>query len=87
MTREVRPWDIFNKNVERASYKISQQRLSICKECPMFISFTHQCKMCGCFMDVKTRLHEANCPMGKWDKINIPFDRELTEEEINQIGK
>jgi hypothetical protein len=25
-----------------------------------------QCKQCGCFMEFKTRLEAAKCPLGKW---------------------
>jgi hypothetical protein len=69
--RSVRPWDIFNKNVERATDSVQKERMSICLQCPKLIKATRQCKECGCFMDAKTRLLEAECPLSKWDKIII----------------
>jgi hypothetical protein len=43
-------------------------RLDICMSCEHFISLTSQCKKCGCFMKAKTRLPNAECPVGKWGK-------------------
>jgi hypothetical protein len=63
---ETRPWDILNPNEPRATDEISDSRFSICKSCPELIGGTHQCKKCGCFMAVKTKLEKATCPMGKW---------------------
>lgn len=45
---------------------IAEKRLSICKECPFFVSATSQCKKCGCFMQAKTRMSGAKCPISKW---------------------
>jgi len=71
--RKVRPWDLFNKKIERATEDIQKSRMSICLGCPMFIKVTRQCKACGCFMDAKTKILDATCPLDKWDKeIIIP---------------
>lgn len=70
--KKARPWDIFNKNIEKVPSEVKQKRLEICKSCPELIKLTTQCKKCGCFMDAKTTLPHASCPLGKWDiyKIN-----------------
>lgn len=83
--REVKPWDLFNKNMERALPSIAKTRLEICKGCPRFVRFTHQCKECGCIMNAKVKLADATCPLNKWGKPNIPIDREITEEEIDNL--
>lgn len=67
--RKARPWDIFNKNIEKVSVEIQKERMEICKECPMFIKLTSQCKECGCFMEAKTKLPDAFCPLEKWDRV------------------
>jgi hypothetical protein len=80
--RQVRPWDLFNKNKSRSTEDIQKARLAICETCPFFISLTRQCKKCGCFMDAKTKLAEAYCPEDKWgseDMTNIAF-KESDEE-------
>lgn len=85
--KDVKPWDIFNKNVEKALPEIAKQRLEICKQCPEYIRFTHQCKKCGCVMNVKTKLVDAVCPLHKWPAIDVPIDRELTDKDIKDMGK
>ena len=74
-SRPVRPWDIFNKNVEKVARDIQQERLAICMECPRLIKATKQCKECGCFMEIKTKLFDADCPLDKWDSIIIDRDQ------------
>lgn len=44
----------------------AQERYDICKLCDNLISLTSQCKKCGCFMKMKVKLKEAECPIGKW---------------------
>jgi hypothetical protein len=63
---QVTPIDFLNPKSERVSLEISEKRLSICKACPEIISITNQCKQCGCFMNLKTKLEKATCPLGKW---------------------
>lgn len=60
----VTPLDIFNRTP--ASQEVTQNRMSICNSCPELISMTHQCKKCGCFMAIKTKMQAAKCPLGKW---------------------
>lgn len=63
---ETRPWDLINPNTEMATDELSESRYSICKQCPELIKLTKQCKKCGCFMEFKTKLNGAVCPIGKW---------------------
>lgn len=79
MPKPARPWDLFNKNIGRVAVDVAEQRMEICRACPELIQVTSQCKKCGCFMAAKTKLPNASCPLGKWDAIDIPFDRELPE--------
>ena len=62
---ETRPWHLINSK-KYISKEISNKRYSICLECPELINLTKQCKKCGCFMYAKTKLENANCPIGKW---------------------
>jgi hypothetical protein len=63
---ETRPWDLINPDTEWAEESVSRERYSICQSCPELVKLTKQCKKCGCFMAVKTKLAEAVCPLGKW---------------------
>ncbi len=64
--REVRPWDFFNPKTAYATKEEAERRYKICDFCPELISLTKQCKKCGCFMHLKTKLDSAVCPLGKW---------------------
>lgn len=61
-----RPWDVINRNVEKASDELADKRMSICNDCDKLVKVTKQCKECGCFMALKTRLQNAQCPLNKW---------------------
>ncbi len=49
-----------------AELVVTKQRLSICNKCEHYIKWTTNCKKCGCFMKLKTKLHYAQCPLDKW---------------------
>ena len=63
---DARPWDILKPSTEHLDENESNLRFDICKICPELIQLTKQCKKCGCFMAMKTKLSNASCPMGKW---------------------
>lgn len=75
--KKARPWDLFNKNIGRVETEIAQKRFEICKQCPELIKLTSQCKKCGCFMEAKTKLPHAECPLGKWEKVSISYKEEI----------
>lgn len=60
------PADIFDTNTEWVDSELSQKRLDICKQCPELINITKQCKKCGCFMVLKTKIEHSRCPIDKW---------------------
>jgi len=64
--RDVKPWDLLNPNTEYVDREVSDARFNLCNFCPELISLTKQCKKCGCFMALKTKMKEAKCPIGKW---------------------
>jgi hypothetical protein len=65
-SKPVRPWDLFNAKKPKLSEEFQKERMDICLGCEHLIKLTHQCKRCGCFMEFKTKLAEARCPIGKW---------------------
>lgn len=46
--------------------KVSDERLVICKGCENFVEKTSKCNMCGCFMEYKSLIMSASCPINKW---------------------
>jgi len=62
----VTPLDLLNPKARKIDESHAQGRMDICKACPELIQLTDQCKKCGCFMQFKTKLEGAKCPIGKW---------------------
>jgi hypothetical protein len=62
----VTPLDLLNPKTTKAGPELSNSRMEICKACPELIPVVNQCKKCGCFMDLKSTLKIAKCPLGKW---------------------
>lgn len=52
--------------VKTADPELAEQRMSICTQCEFYIKLTHQCSKCGCIMNLKTKLKDAECPINKW---------------------
>ena len=55
------------KNILIYDEDIINERWDLCKGCE-FLLPTNNCKKCGCFMKLKTRVATASCPIGKWEK-------------------
>lgn len=56
-----------NKDSKRIQLEImAKERYDICKGCEKFFKPTRQCRECMCFMNVKTKVAGAECPLGKW---------------------
>lgn len=62
---QVRPWDLFNQHVSRET---AESRLEICRACPSYKPLTHRCDECGCVMNLKVKIPDAECPLGHWGK-------------------
>lgn len=58
--------DLFDPKKPRSDKELIEYRLSICNECPLFSKRFNKCTKCGCFMNLKTTLRQAKCPIGKW---------------------
>lgn len=43
---------------------LADKRFSMCQACPHFED--PRCTLCGCFMQAKTKIPQASCPVGKW---------------------
>lgn len=69
LERPARVWDMLNPNIEKVSEEIKKERIAICETCPFFMKLSRQCVKCGCFMDMKTTLPHASCPVGKWSVV------------------
>ncbi len=54
------------------------KRYNICKECKHFRAITKQCKVCSCFMPIKTKMLEMTCPINKWGSPFNSWDEATT---------
>ena len=63
---KVSPLDFINPDTEYVSSETQQERYFICKQCEHFRATTKQCRLCGCFMHIKTTMTHATCPANKW---------------------
>lgn len=52
----------------RVSDEVQQYRYDICQGCEKLYKKTDTCKVCGCFMKVKTWMPFQECPLKKWPK-------------------
>lgn len=62
--RPVRPWDLLKKE-NYTQEELRNARLAICNSCAE-LNGIRQCKQCHCFVDAKTWLENAYCPLRKW---------------------
>ena len=49
---------------------VADQRYAICQSCEDFLTLTKQCRLCLCLMPLKVKWDKAECPAGKWGKID-----------------
>lgn len=51
-----------------AETEIAKKRKNICENCSHLTGSGHaqRCKLCGCFIGLKTSLAGASCPAKKW---------------------
>ena len=58
-----------NMLFEKVPEEIQHYRYSVCKSCDKLYKPTDTCKVCGCFMRVKTWMPNQSCPIGNWPKL------------------
>jgi ribosomal protein S9 len=55
------------KALVKAEEALSAKRMTFCRVCPE--RRKKKCKLCGCFIDLKTRVKSEACPAGKWGAV------------------
>ena len=61
---------------------IAEWRMSVCKTCEQFEPDGAKCRVCGCYLDIKTKCSVSrspkrpfgeitHCPLGKWNDADI----------------
>lgn len=49
-----------------APRRVSMLRMQVCRECDKFLPDSGQCSLCQCYMELKTKMANVACPIGKW---------------------
>ena len=70
-------WRIFSDKRGIASNSIYEERITICKHCEHYFKPTMQCVICKCFMFMKARVLDTNCPIEKWGNPSHQWGRGL----------
>jgi len=63
--------------------ELYNERLDICKQCPMLFKPTMSCKRCGCFMKIKAKIGRMSCPDKKW--LNVKDSANTTTDIPQQL--
>ena len=78
---------------------LAKDRMAICESCNHFRKRTRTCgtpikgnkvgskRLCGCFMDIKSTLQFASCPLGKWKELQISHEEYLEIKELLDATK
>ena len=48
--------------------EIYEDRMAICKGCVYYSKVLGNCKICKCFMKIKSRISSQSCPQNYWEK-------------------
>jgi hypothetical protein len=66
--------------------KVYEDRIAICKSCIYYFKPTGNCKICLCFMKVKSRISSQSCPKGFWQKTTeVEVMTDIPEEIIAEV--
>ena len=66
--------------------EIYKDRMAICKSCVYYSSLLGNCKICTCFMKVKARISNQECPQKYWSKTSeVEVRTDIPEEIIAEI--
>ena len=66
--------------------KIYKERIDICKSCVYYFKPSGQCKICLCFMKVKSSISSQSCPKGFWQKTTeVEVRTDIPEEIIKEL--
>lgn len=63
---QANPYAYFDQVCGRAEESVIEERHRLCRACDRYVTRTHQCRECWCFMDIKARRPGSTCPLGKW---------------------
>ena len=85
------------------SKTLAKDRIAICESCKHFKKRSRTCgtpikgntitinkvkhKLCGCFMDIKSTLKFAHCPLNKWKGLELTHEEYIEVKELLESTK
>lgn len=54
------------KGSPKVSKDIQKERMEICYKCPFYNKENNTCNDCGCYLPLKTKWKDQECPQKKW---------------------
>lgn len=58
--------DIIDGKSVISDTELQTERIKMCEACEHFTPGLRQCKICHCFLDLKTKIVASECPINKW---------------------
>ncbi|WP_407306964.1 DUF6171 family protein [Acinetobacter sp.] len=58
--------DLITGKIVLSEAELANERIKVCQECDAFRKMTRTCSVCNCFMDLKTKMLHASCPIELW---------------------
>jgi len=58
--------DLIAGKVVLSEAELAEERIKVCNECDAFRRMSRTCSVCNCFMDLKTKILRASCPLELW---------------------
>ena len=66
--------------------KVYEDRMAICKACVYYSKTLGNCTVCKCFMKIKARIGNQECPQKYWEKTSeVEMPDDLPQEMIDEI--
>lgn len=70
--------ELYNTGSVIVPSHVVQKRLETCYRCNDYNPTARQCRVCSCYLDLKTQLRAEECPKKKWGRWpKKPFDKVL----------
>jgi hypothetical protein len=57
---------LFQKKPIFVTQEVEDERWAVCRACEEYVARTEQCRVCTCFLSIKTPLAQEKCPKKKW---------------------
>lgn len=85
-----------------ANKDLVKSRMNLCRNCQYFVKKTGTCgtlalgqrtvyqgrkvKLCGCIMELKTKLRASKCPIDRWPSMVRPQDIDAAKALLSEVG-